>query len=160
EMKKRNEDGDVSNTPPIFLFVHDLQRFNKLRYEEDVSFSSDSDAAPNPAALLNTLVCEGARLGIHVIATCDTYNNINRFLSRKALSEFEMRVLFQMSANAPASLIDNPKASLLGLHRALYFNAQEGYLETFRPYALPANEWLEQVATNLSRLLSSPLLQG
>ena len=69
---------------------------------------------PNPAMVLNNLVCEGTRLGFHVIATCDTYNNVNRYLSRKAFSEFEMRVLFQMSANDSASLIDNPKASLLG----------------------------------------------
>ena len=67
-----------------------------------------------------------------MIATCDTYNNVNRFLSRKALSEFEMRVLFQMSANDSASLIDTPKASTLGLHRALFYNEQEGYLEVFR----------------------------
>ena len=73
--------------------------------------------------LLNDLICEGTRLGFHVIATCDTYNNVNRFLSRKAFSEFEMRVLFQMSANDSASLIDNPKASMLGLHRALFYNA-------------------------------------
>jgi hypothetical protein len=64
-----------------------------------------------------------------------------------------MRVLFQMSANDSASLIDNPKASLLGLHRALYYNQQEGYLETFRPYALPGSEWIEQAARNLTRLV-------
>ena len=58
----------------------------KLRYEEDFSFStSDAEAPPNPAALLNNLICEGTRLGFHVIATCDTYNNVNRFLSRKGL---------------------------------------------------------------------------
>ena len=43
------------------------------------------DAPPNPAQVLNNLVCEGTRLGFHVIATCDTYNNVNRYLSRKAL---------------------------------------------------------------------------
>ena len=119
--------------PPVFLLIHGLQSYSKLRYEEDFGFSaSDAEAAPNPAAVLNKLICEGTRLGFHVIAACDTYNNVNRFLSRKALSEFEMRVLFQMSANDSASLIDNPKASMLGLHRALFFNAQEGYLETFR----------------------------
>ncbi len=110
--------------------------------------------------MFNELICEGTRLGFHVIATCDTYNNVSRFLSRKALSEFEMRVLFQMSATDSASLIDSPKAGLLGLHRALFFNAQEGYLETFRPYALPGNDWLEQVARDLARLLkehSSPV---
>jgi hypothetical protein len=80
---------------------------------------------------------------------------VSRFLSRKALTEFEMRVLFQMSANDSASLIDNPKASALGLHRALFYNEQEGYLETFRPYALPATEWIDETARNLSRLLKS-----
>jgi hypothetical protein len=131
-----------------------MQKYSKLRFEEDFGFStSDAEAEPNPAMVLNNLVCEGTRLGFHVIATCDTYNNVNRYLSRKAFSEFEMRVLFQMSANDSASLIDNPKASLLGLHRALFYNAQEGYLETFRPYALPGGEWIESVARNLARLL-------
>ncbi|HZQ47174.1 MAG TPA: ATP-binding protein, partial [Verrucomicrobiae bacterium] len=137
--------------PATFLFFHGLQRFNKLRQDEDFSFTAD--AAANPGAQLNQLICEGTRLGFHVIATCDTYNNVNRFLSRKAFTEFEMRVLFQMSANDSASLIDSPKAGSLGLHRALFYNEQEGYLEMFRPYALPDNAWIEQAAANLSRLV-------
>ena len=75
---------------------------------------------------------------------------MNRFLGRKALSEFEMRVLFQMSANDSASLIDNPQGRQLGLHRALFYNEQEGYLETFRPYALPGNDWIEKWNNNSS----------
>jgi hypothetical protein len=154
EMKQRSEAPDAEAAPPVFLFIHGIQKYSKLRFEEDFGFSAaDSDAPPNPAAVLNNLVCEGTRLGFHVIATCDTYNNVNRYLSRKAFSEFEMRVLFQMSANDSASLIDNPKASMLGLHRALFYNAQEGYLETFRPYSLPSREWVEQAARNLARLL-------
>jgi DNA segregation ATPase FtsK/SpoIIIE-like protein len=153
EMARRNEHANEADAPPIFLLIHGLQKFNKLRYEEDFGFSTGDEAAANPAALLNNLICEGTRLGFHLIATCDTYNNVNRYLSRKAVSEFEMRVLFQMSANDSASLIDSPKASTLGLHRALFYNEQEGYLETFRPYALPGNEWIEQAAANLARLL-------
>jgi hypothetical protein len=154
DMKNRADAPDPEAAPPVFLFIHGLQKYSKLRYEEDFGFSAtDTEAPPNPAMVLNNLICEGTRLGFHVIATCDTYNNVNRFLSRKAFSEFEMRVLFQMSANDSASLIDNPKASLLGLHRALFYNAQEGYLETFRPYALPGSEWIESAARNLARLL-------
>jgi hypothetical protein len=154
EMKQRAEAADAEAAPPVFLFIHGLQKYSKLRFEEDFGFSTgDAEAEPNPAVVLNNLVCEGTRLGFHVIATCDTYNNVNRYLSRKAFSEFEMRVLFQMSANDSASLIDNPKASLLGLHRALFYNAQEGYLETFRPYAQPGSEWVESAARNLARLL-------
>jgi len=82
----------------------------------------------------------------------DTFNNVNRFMSRKALSEFEMRVVFQMGANDSASLIDSPKASNLGLHRALLYNEHEGSLETFRPYAAPDQEWIRQAAEKLARI--------
>ena len=153
EMKSRSENESAANPSPSFVFIHGLQKFGKLRYEEDFSFSSEADTATNPAAQLNKLISEGPSLGIHVIATCDTYNNVNRFLSKKAFSEFEMRVLFQMSANDSASLIDNPKAGTLGMHRAVFYNEQEGYLELFRPYALPSREWIEEISQNLSRLL-------
>jgi hypothetical protein len=74
---------------------------------------------------------------------------VNRFLGRKNLSEFEMRVLFQMSASDSASLIDSPDAATLGLHRALYYNDREGYTEMFRPYARPGNEWVEGAGKKL-----------
>ena len=55
-----------------------------------------------------------------------------------------------MSANDSASLIDSPKASNLGLHRALLYNEQAGTLETFRPYAAPDSGWLEKTALQLA----------
>ncbi|MDB6028536.1 MAG: segregation ATPase, FtsK/SpoIIIE family [Verrucomicrobiales bacterium] len=152
EVNRRSE-AQEAESAPIFIFVHDLQKFSKLRYEDDFSFSSDDSAEPNPAVQFTKLISAGAALGVHVIVTCDSYNNVNRFLSKKAFSEFEMRVLFQMSANDSASLIDNPKAGTLGLHRALFYNEQEGYLELFRPYALPVEEWVRDAGANLSRLL-------
>ncbi len=153
EIKQRSEAADPDAAPPVFLCIIGLQRFGKLRFEEDFGFSSgEGDAKANPGAVLNNLICEGTRLGFHLIVSCDTYNNVTRFLSRKAISELEMRVLFQMSANDSASLIDNPKASMLGLHRALFYNAQEGYLETFRPYALPASDWIEAAGRQIARL--------
>ena len=148
ELKSRTEN-DSSDAPRIFLVIHGLQKFGKLRYEDDFSFASDDETAANPAAQLNKLIMEGPAHGIHLIATCDTYNNVNRFLSKKAFSEFGMRVLFQMSANDSASLIDNPKAGTLGMHRAVFYNEQEGYLELFRPYALPSLDWIRQAAQHL-----------
>ena len=79
----------------------------------------------------------------------DTLNNVNRWLNRKALSEFEMRVVFQMSANDSASLIDSPKASSLGLHRALFYSEHAGTLETFRPYATPDAEWITDAGVRM-----------
>jgi S-DNA-T family DNA segregation ATPase FtsK/SpoIIIE len=65
-------------------------------------------------------------------------------------------VLFQMSASDSASLIDNPDAATLGLHRALFYNDREGYLETFRPYGQPGGEWIDETAQNLARLRALP----
>ena len=151
DLKRGDEKG---RDPETFVLIHGLQNYKKLRQEDDFSFStSDAVSAANPAAVLLNLINEGSSHGFHVIATCDTYNNVNRFLGRKTLTEFEMRVLFQMSASDSASLIDAPDASTLGLHRALYYNDREGYIETFRPYALPGNDWIEEVAQQLKRLL-------
>jgi hypothetical protein len=150
EMRRRLEATDPGAAPPVFLFIHGLQRFSRLKYEEDFSMSA-GDTPTTPGAVLNALLTEGTRLGIHVIATADSYSSLTRFMTRKAISEFELRVLFQMSANDSASLIDNPKAGLLGLHRAILQNAKQGWLETFRPYALPDLGWIEQAGAALGR---------
>ena len=42
-----------------------------------------------------------------------------------------------------------PKASALGLNRALFYNEQEGYLETFRPYAMPGHDWVAEAGEKL-----------
>ena len=39
-----------------------------------------------------------------------------------------------------------------GLHRALLFNGQQGWLETFRPYALPDEAWLAEAREKLAML--------
>jgi S-DNA-T family DNA segregation ATPase FtsK/SpoIIIE len=145
DLKQRSDD-EHAPAPATFLVIHGLQNFKKFRQDDDFGFSGEE---ANPAAQLQKLIAEGPSHGIHVLATIDTYNNVNRFLGRKGLSEFEMRVLFQMSTNDSASLCDDPKASTLGLHRALLYNEQEGYLETFRPYALPPAEWIEDAAKKL-----------
>jgi hypothetical protein len=144
ELKRRGENEPAG--PEIFVLIQGLQNLKKLRQEDEFSFSSSSGDAPNPAATLLNLITEGSARGIHVIVTCDTYNNVSRFLGRKTLSEFEMRVVFQMSASDSASLIDAPAAATLGLNRALFYNDRESSLETFRPYAQPDSDWIENLA--------------
>jgi hypothetical protein len=140
-------DSAAGDVPPVFLFIHGLQKFKKLRHEDDFSFSmSSSESGPDTGAQFNQIITEGSSGGVHILTTVDTLSSVNRFMNRKALGEFAMRVIFQMSANDSASLIDSPKASGLGLHRALFYHEQEGYLETFRPYAMPPPEWLQHLA--------------
>jgi hypothetical protein len=149
ELKRRAD--QESSGPEIFVLIQGLQNFKKLRQEDEFSFSSSGSDGPNPAATLMSLITEGPARGLHLIVTCDTYNNVSRSLGRKALTEFEMRVIFQMSASDSASLIDAPAASTLGLHRALLYNDREGSLETFRPYAQPDGGWVEEATRALAR---------
>ncbi len=151
DLKQRTEDTEGTEVPETFVFIQDLQKHKRLRYEEDFSFSTDDSAPANPGKIFDQLTTQGPATGIHLVVFCDTFNNVSRFISRKALTEFEMRVLFQMSANDSASLIDSAKATNLGLHRALFYNEQSGHLEIFRPYAVPPLEWVGKVGGQLAQ---------
>ncbi len=149
-MDRRAEHGAVHGE--IYFIVIGLQLFKKLRPEDEFSFSAnDGEGDSKPGAVLDRIIREGSSLGVRVLATMDSYNSSQRFLNRKALSEFEMRVLFQMSANDSAALIDHTKASQLGLHRALFYNERRGYAEVFRPYAMPDGSWLSNVRDHFGK---------
>ncbi len=151
---KRRDEASAASTPETYLLVFGLQNWKKLRQEDEFSFSSTESEEVSASASFLKLISDGPAHGIHTLATCDTYNNVTRCLGRKNLSEFEMRVLFQMSPGDSASLIDNPDAGTLGLHRALLYNDREGTIETFRPYSLPGNDWLDHASQDLKRLIA------
>ena len=99
--------------------------------------SGDEAECEPRSAQLNEIITEGSTNGIHIITTVDTFNNVNRFMNRKALSEFEMRVVFQMSARTisrqPHRFAQFWARQIFGLHRALFHNEHAGTLETFPP---------------------------
>ncbi|WP_367872042.1 FtsK/SpoIIIE domain-containing protein [Luteolibacter sp. Populi] len=137
--------------PEIFVIIHGLQRFKKLRQEDDFLFSmDDGPSGPNPSKVLADIASEGGPAGIHLLVGIDTWNNVGRWLPRKVMTEFEMRVLYQMSANDSANLVDSPAASTLGMHRALLYNEALGTLETFRPYAEPDAAWWDEFVGRMS----------
>lgn len=143
EVHRRLDDEAVPGQPR-FLFVHGLQRARDLRQEDSLgSFASFDDApvAASPAQQFATILREGPDVGVHTIVWCDTMTNLNRTLERRALREFSLRVAFQMSAEDSSSLLDTPSAGKLGPYRALFYSEDEGRLEKFRPYGVPAEMW-------------------
>jgi hypothetical protein len=152
ELARREESGQ-EQAAPIYLVVYDLSRFRDLRKaEDDYGFSRhDEDAPPNPARQFRTIVHEGPALGIHALIWADSYNSLSRTLDRQGLEDFDMRVLFRISAGDSTSLIDTPAASLLGVYRAIFDDKGQGVTEKFRPYGLPTSDWLAWVKTQLER---------
>ncbi len=153
EVQRRQEAN--ADGPEVFVFIHDLPRFRDLRRREDeFSFSRREDDA-GPADQLDVILREGAGLGIHLIAWCDTVNNLNRYFTHQVLREFEMRVLFQMSPADSGHMLDTPVASKLGGHRALFHSEEQNRLEKFRPYGIPSEKWLRQLGERLRGRSSS-----
>jgi hypothetical protein len=151
EEVERRQAVDAGEAPNVYLLIFDLQRFRDLRKgDDDFGFSRFGEDKPaSPAKQLLTILRDGPPVGVHTVVWCDSLNNLNRSFDRQGLREFEIRALFQMSANDSSTLIDSPAASKLGEHRALFFSEEEGKLEKFRPYAYPEDEWLAFVRRQL-----------
>jgi len=146
----RRINGGVSDGPR-FLIVHGLQRLRELRKaDDDFAYGRRGEKTVSPAEEFATILREGPAVGVHVIAWCDSMTNLTRAVDRAGLREFSLRVLFQMSPNDSAQLIDTPAASKLGRNRALYIEEGLERPEKFRPYGLCRFDWLLQVGTTLA----------
>ena len=105
---------------------------------------------PRPAPSSARSSAKARRSASTLIVWCDSVNNMNRTFDRNALREFELRVLFQMSANDSSTVIDSPVAGKLGENRALFYSEEENRIEKFRPYGLPDEEWVAEVKQKLA----------
>lgn len=139
EVKRRVEEGAMGE-PTIILALHGGQRLRSLRRSDDgFGFSmSEDDAAPSkPDKRLADILRDGPAVGVHVTAWFDSVSNVERWLDRSSIREFEHRVLLQTNATDSTTLIDTPDAARLGPNRALYVNREAGISEKFRPYGSP-----------------------
>lgn len=140
ELDKRNQ--GQSRTTPRFLFLYGLHRLRDVRRPDDDFGFSKKGEEQSPYRQLVRLLREGPPVGLFTIVWCDTAANLQRYFDRQTLREFEMRVVFQMSATDSSTLMDSPIASRLGPQRAIFYTEDQGKLEKFRPYELPPVEWL------------------
>lgn len=153
ELERRIAENDLA-APSIYLMLYDLQRFREIRKSEDeFGFSSAYDDSSSdslqPEKRIATILKDGPAFGIHTLVWCDGWNNLNRTFDRASMSEFEMRVLFQMSSGDSSLLIDSPAASKLGSFRAFSYTQAQDTLEKFRPYGLPDEQWLAEATRRL-----------
>jgi energy-coupling factor transporter ATP-binding protein EcfA2 len=149
ELDRRHK-GETSDRSPRFLLVFGIHRFRELRKGDDeFGFGRRTEREPTPAERLATLLRDGPPVGIHCVVWCDSLTNLNRVFDRSQLREFALRVLFQMNPTDSSTLMDSPAASRLGPNRAMYLQEEVERPEKFRPYGLPAAEWLTTVIEKL-----------
>ena len=159
---ERRQKADEPDAPNLYLFILDLSRLRDFRKSDDEFGFGGYGAGPKadpPSKLFANVLREGPPVGVHTLVWCDSLNNLNRSFDRQGLKEFELRVLFQMSANDSSTLIDGPTASRLGENRALFLSEEEGRLEKFRPYGLAPADWLDEVRDRLGRRDAPPPIE-
>ena len=151
EVTRRAE--QEASGPRMFLLLYHLAHLRWLRRsEDDLGFGSfGEEKAQTPWHHLQTVLTQGAAVGVHVLLWCDAPHVLQRSVDRQLLREFDRRVLFQMGADDSSMLIDSPEAGSLGLYRALYFDQESGVLEKFRPYQVPEPQWLEEALGRLRK---------
>lgn len=152
ELTRREQSGSRDDLP-IFVVIFNLGRFRDLKKsDDDMGFSFGSgEKKVSPGKQFTDLLKNGPGFGIHTLVWSDTYNNVSRWFSSQTLREFEMRIVFQLSASDSSNLIDSPLASKLGPNRAILHSVDQGSNEKFRPYGPPSPEWLSDVAARLHR---------
>ncbi|MBB6428338.1 FtsK/SpoIIIE domain-containing protein [Algisphaera agarilytica] len=153
ELQRRIEDGGTE-APTTFIAVFGLQRFRQFRKSDDgFSFSLDDDAGSSakPDEQLLDLLRDGPVVGMHLIVVADRAASIEPVFDRRALREFDNRVMFQMSATDSAQIIDSSEANDLGPYRALLYREDRGTITRFRPYGMPSEDDLKRFELSLTR---------
>ncbi|MEM1109599.1 MAG: FtsK/SpoIIIE domain-containing protein [Planctomycetota bacterium] len=153
ELKRRIEEG-ATDAPTTFIAVFGLQRFRQFRKSDDgFSFSLDDDAggSAKPDEQLLEILRDGPVVGMHLIVFADRAASIEPVFDRRALREFDNRVMFQMSATDSAQIIDSSEANDLGPYRALLYREDRGTITRFRPYGMPSDDDLARFKKAFSR---------
>jgi hypothetical protein len=142
----RRQSGADPERSPVIVTAFALQRLRQLRPDDDFGGGGGGE---NPSELFAKLLANGPEYGLHTVVWCDALASVQRGLGRRALRDFDQRILFQMSAADSAELVDDDGASRLGLHTALLIGLGEGLREKFRPFSLPDANLLDRVGTAL-----------
>lgn len=152
ELEKRLTDDRDQSSSPIYLLIFGLQRVRQLEGGA-VSFNlSAPTATPTEVERFIQILREGADLGIHCVAWCDSLANLHRRLGHQIAREFALRVALQMSKDDSIAFIQAPTASGLGRHRAILYNDEDASVEKFRPFAVPRGDWVQEICAELALL--------
>ena len=76
---------------------------------------------------------------------------MEKLLNRSDPKRLRFPPLFQMSPTDSGGLLDSPAASKLGRNRTLFASEKQNWLEKFRPYGVPSEQWIKEVGDGLRR---------
>lgn len=143
---QQRRDSSRDDGSDIYLIVHGLHRVDDLRPHSGLPSLADQFAS---------IARQGPESGVHIIAWCDKQNSVKSMLGEDIPGYFDYHIEFEPAAQGSTPDLSGPRGDLGGsLNYAMLFNAALHQSETFRPYALPSQEWLQAAAEQIARKTS------
>lgn len=136
EVRRRLEEDDYAASR-VLLVLHAVQRLRELTDE----YSPDG----SPQEHLLEILRDGSDVGIHVLATVDSAENLERRLGHAALGEFGARLVGQCSADASHRLVGSAAASRLRQGALVLHQPDLDRTEKVRPFPVPDPHWVAGV---------------
>lgn len=124
---------------PMVLTIFGIHRAQALA--EPVSHR---DSNPARDAFLR-VVQEGPNHGLHTLAWTESVTALQSALGRNPENPFSVRIALQMNEDDSRRIVGSPIANRIGENRAVLFNIEEGWRETFRPYDAMTREELNEM---------------
>lgn len=118
----------------VLLDLIQISRMRELRKDDDFGMGGFGEEAMKPDKKLEEILRDGPSCGVHTLIWAESYSTVNRWLSRSAFREMELRLLMQMSGNDSTNLVDSVAASKLGDHVMLLYDEASGQEHRFRPF--------------------------
>ncbi len=131
---------EESNWTPLLVVLVQIGRLRTLRREDEFGMGSFGESSLTPDKLLEEILRDGPSHGVHVAIWAENASTANRWLSRSALREIEVRILMQMGANDSTNLIDSIAASQLSPNVLLAHDDATSSVARFRPYDVSSLE--------------------
>lgn len=139
-------DEKCDTTQSCYLVILGLHRARELRIDDSGrSFLSEDDTKP-PSELFAQFLRDGPDVGFHTLVWCESYAGLERIADRGSMGEFGIRCVGALEGRESQAMLDSEAAVKLGErpHRMIMADDNAiGVLETFRPYAIPAADWIE-----------------
>ena len=135
EVRGRLERDDYG-APRVVLVLQALHRMRELVDDYDPE---------GPQQSLAAVLRDGPDVGIHVLATVDSAEGLERRLGPSALNEFGTRLVGQCSVDASHRLVGSPAAAKLKDRAMVLHQPDLDRTETIRPYPVPDRTWAARV---------------
>lgn len=155
-LKQRIEEPDEASAQvPVLVILIQLGRLRSLRREDDYGMGSFGEAELTPDKQLEEILRDGPSHNMHVVIWAENYSTVNRWLSRTAMREIEIRLLMQMGANDSTNLIESVAASRIGENVMLAHDEATGQDQGFRPFNFDTlgelSRWITSAEHNRNR---------